>query len=200
MPFQRAWLTPFFQQGRAKQAVEQFRGEDWDDAETSFAKALRSLPDAERHAAKYMLALARTNLSKWADAGRLFEQLYKEYPKLAPYHAYNAARCRLRRGDAAGAIEWAGRVAKGTVPEAEAELVRLDALRALARWSDALAAADSFLQRFPGGPRKIEALFKKAEAMEKAARQQRGRAARRPGRHRRDLPAGVGRGAARRLG
>ena len=95
--------------------------------------------------------------------------LYKEYPKLAPYHAYNAARCRLRRGDAAGALEWAGRVAKGTVPEAEAELVRLDALRSLARWSDALAAADSFLQRFPGGPRKIEALFKKAEAMEKAA-------------------------------
>ena len=168
VPFQRAWLTPFFQQGRAKQAVEQFRAEDWDAAETSFAKALRSLPDAERHAAKYMLALARTNLSKWADAGRLFEQMYKEYPKLAPYHAYNAARCRLRRGDATGAIEWAGRVAKGTVPEAEAELVRLDALRSLARWSDALAAADSYLQRFPNGPRKVEALFKKAEAMEKA--------------------------------
>ena len=171
VPFQRAWLTPFFQQGRAKQAVEQFRAEDWDDAETSFAKALRSLSksSADRYPAKYMLALARANLSKWADAGRLFEELYKEYPKLAPYHAYNAARCRLRRGDATGALEWAARVAKGTVPEAEAELVRLDALRALTRWSDALAAADSFLQRFPGGPRKVEALFKKAEAMEKSA-------------------------------
>ena len=168
VPFQRTWLTPFFQQGRAKQAVEQFRAEDWDAAEASFAKAMRSLPEGERHAAKYMLALARTNLSKWADAGKLFEQLYKEYPKLAPYHAYNAARCRLRRGDATGAIEWAGRVGKGTVPEAEAELVRLDALRSLARWGDALAVADSYLQRFPGGPRKVEALFKKAEAMEKA--------------------------------
>jgi TolA-binding protein len=89
VPFQRAWLTPFFQQGRAKQAVEQFRAEDWDAAEASFAKALRSLSDSERHAAKYMLALARTNLSKWADAGRLFEQLYKEYPKLAPYHQHH---------------------------------------------------------------------------------------------------------------
>jgi soluble lytic murein transglycosylase len=169
VPFQRSWLTPFFQQGRAKQAVQHFRAEDWDDAETSFAKALRTLPGAERHAATYMLALVRTNLSKWAEAGRLFERLYKDYPKLAPYHAYNAARCRLRRGDAAGALEWAARVARGTVPEAEAELVRLDALRSLTRWSDALAAVDSYLQRFPAGPRKIEALFKKAEAMEKVA-------------------------------
>ena len=129
-----------------------------------------------------MLALARTNLSEWADAGRLFEELYKEYPKLAPYHAYHAARCRLRRGDATGALDWAARVTKGTVPEAEAELVRIDALRSLARWDDALAAVDGYLQRFPNGPRQAEALFKKAEAMEKAgAAGERGAA----GRHRR---------------
>ena len=66
---------------------------------------------------KYMLALARANQGKWNDAGQLFEELFKSYPKLAPYHAYNAARCRLRRGDAAGALEWAARVADGSVPE-----------------------------------------------------------------------------------
>ena len=116
-----------------------------------------------------MVALARANQGKWNEAGQLFEELFKSYPKLAPYHAYNAARCRLRRGDAAGALEWAARVADGSVPKAEAELVRIDALRTLGRWSDALAALESYLQQWPNGPRRAESLFKKAEAMEKAA-------------------------------
>src|SRR6185295_3393838 len=117
----------------------------------------------------YLQALAQANQSKWTDAGALFEELYKSYPKLAPYHAYNAARCRLRRGDATGALEWAGRVPDGSVPRAETDLVRIDALRALNRWSDALAALETYLQQWPNGPRHAEALFKKAEAMERVA-------------------------------
>jgi len=70
----------------------------------------------ERRAARYLLAMAEANQSKWTEAGALFEDLYTSYPKLAPYHAYNAARCRLRRGDAAGALEWSGRVSKGSIP------------------------------------------------------------------------------------
>jgi soluble lytic murein transglycosylase len=116
-----------------------------------------------------MLALARENQSKWAEAGRLFEDLYELYPKLAPYHAYHAARCRLRRGDADGAMEWAARVGRGTIPEAESALVRVDALRALSRWDEALTAIDAYLERYPGGPRRAEVLFKKADALEKIA-------------------------------
>jgi soluble lytic murein transglycosylase len=171
VPFDRAWLTPFFEHGPGKQAVEQFRAEDWEEADKGFARAIKSLPrgSAERHAATYMLALTRASASKWSDAGQLFEELFTSYPGLASYHAYNAARCRLRRGDAAGALEWAEKVPDGSVPKAEAELVRIDALRTLGRWSDALAAVENFLQRWPNGPRHAEALFKKAEAMEKAA-------------------------------
>src|SRR6185295_9874945 len=117
----------------------------------------------------YLQALAQANQSKWADAGTLFEELYASYPKLAPYHAYHAARCRLRRGDAGGALEWSGRVAKGSIPEAEATLVAIDALRALARWDEALASLRAYLDRYPNGPRRAEALFKKGEALEKAA-------------------------------
>jgi soluble lytic murein transglycosylase len=166
--FERAWLEPFFKGGPAKAAVERYRADDWAAAETGFARAVRGLRrNDERLAATYLLALTRASQSSWADAGKLFEELYTSYPKLAAYHAYNAARCRLRRGDNAGAIEWVAKVAKGSVPEAEAELVRIDALRALARWDDALAAIDGYLARFPGGPRHAEALFKKAEAMER---------------------------------
>jgi soluble lytic murein transglycosylase len=169
VPFDRTWLEPFFKHGPAAKAIDLFRVEDWAGAEAGFAKALKSLPKtgAERQAATYMLALARENQSDWGDAGRLFESLYTSYPKLAPYHAYHAARCRLRRGDAAGALDWAAKVPSGTVPEAEAELVRIDALRSMNRWSDALAALDGYLQHFPNGPRHAEALYKKAEAIER---------------------------------
>ncbi|HMF43244.1 MAG TPA: transglycosylase SLT domain-containing protein [Polyangia bacterium] len=171
VPFDRGWLKPFFEHGPARQAVEQFRAEEWEAAETGFARAVKSLPrdSAERHAAMYMLALARANQSKWGEAGQMFEDLFASYPSLAPYHAYNAARCRLRRGDAAGALEWVARVPDGSVPKAEAELVRIDALRTLNRWSDALAALETYLQQWPNGPRHAESLFKKAEAMEKIA-------------------------------
>jgi soluble lytic murein transglycosylase len=167
--FDATWLDPFFKTGAAKQGLDRFREEDWAAAETAFAKAVRGLArgSSERLAANYMLALARESQSKWAEAGRLFEDLYDLYPKLTPYHAYHAARCRLRRGDAEGAMEWAARVGRGTIPEAETVLVRVDALRALSRWDEALATIDAYLERFPGGPRRAEALFRKGEALEK---------------------------------
>ena len=143
---------------------------------------MKALPKSspERRAARYLLALAEANQSKWADAGALFEELYTSYPKLAPYHAYNAARCRLRRGDAAGALEWSGRVTKGSIPEAETILVAIDAQRALGRWAEALETLRAYLERFPSGPRRAEAQFKKGEALEKLAAPAPARRPRRP--------------------
>jgi soluble lytic murein transglycosylase len=169
--FEPAWIEPFFRTGAGKQAAEHLRAEDWAAAETGFSRVARGLPRSsnERHAAQYLLALAQASQAKWAEAGALFEDLYTSYPKLAPYHAYNAARCRLRRGDAAGALDWSGRVPRGAIPEAEAILVGIDALRALGRWSEALDTLRAYLDRFPAGPRRAEALFKKGEALEKLA-------------------------------
>jgi soluble lytic murein transglycosylase len=167
--FDEGWLEPFFTKGPAKDGVDAVREENWAAAETAFNKAIKVLRkgSAEQLAARYMLALARENQSEWSDAGPIFEMLYTAYPRLAPYHAYHAARCRLRRGDAAGALLWAERVPAGTVPEAETALVRIDALRAMSRWNDALAALGSYLERYPAGPRRAEAMFKQAEALEK---------------------------------
>ena len=78
---------------------------------------------AERLPALYLLALTRMNLGDWANAGALFEDLHGKYPVLAPYCAHYAARCRLRRGDGAGAIEWAERVPPRSVLEAETVLI-----------------------------------------------------------------------------
>jgi soluble lytic murein transglycosylase len=168
VPFDPGWLVPFFKHGPGKAALDKLREEDWAAAEAGFARAARTAArsSGEGLAATYLLALARANQSKWAEAGALFEDLYGRYPKLGAYHAYQAARCRLRRGDAAGALEWAARVPRGTVPEAEAALVRVDGLRALGRWDDVTVALDAYLERFPNGPRHAEVLFKKAEALE----------------------------------
>jgi soluble lytic murein transglycosylase len=167
--FDEAWLQPFFTKGPAKDGVDAVREEDWKAAEIAFNKAIKVLHKGseEQLAARYMLALSRENQSEWNDAGPVFEMLYTAYPRLAPYHAYHAARCRLRRGDAPGALTWAERVPAGSVPEAETALVRIDALRALSRWNDALAALGVYVERYPNGPRRAEALFKQAEALEK---------------------------------
>jgi soluble lytic murein transglycosylase len=169
--FDQAWLEPYFTKGPAKDGLDRFREEDWAASEIGFAKAAKALKKGseEQLAARYMLALARENESSWKDAGDLFEALYAASPKLATYHAYHAARCRLRGGDATAALAWADKVPAGSVPEAETALIRIDALRALFRWQDALATIDAYLARFPNGPRHAEASFKRAEAMEKVA-------------------------------
>jgi soluble lytic murein transglycosylase len=171
VPFDPKWLEPFFATPALHKAALDFRREQWAPAEAAFLKAAARLPSRsdERQAARFLSALAKASQSRWTDAAGLFESLYRDYPRLAPYHAYNAARCRLREGQPQAALDWVGKVAAGSVPEAEAVLVRLDALRALGRWQNSAAVASDYLVRFPNGPRRAEAMFKQAEALEKAA-------------------------------
>jgi hypothetical protein len=117
-----------------------------------------------------MTAMAHMELQDWATAGEAFEELHTRYPVLAPYPAYQAARCRLRRGDHEGALAWVARVPEGTVLEAEAALIRLDALSALNRFADVERDGARFLERFSRGPRRAEAMFQRAQAMEKLDR------------------------------
>ena len=102
-------------------------------------------------------------------AGDLFEDLWSSYPLLAPYHAYYAARCRLRRGDPEGAFTWAARVpshgarSRGGVGQDRC-------LDRETRWSEVDSEAKAFLDRFPYGPRRAEARFHMAEAMQQLQR------------------------------
>jgi len=169
--FDPHWLEPFFGAGRAHQAMADFRQERWAAAESGFTRAATSMPahSDERNAARYLAALAKANQSRWAEAAAAFEVLHKDYVRLQPYLAYHAARCRLRAGQLEAALDWAARVPTGSVPEAEAALIRLDALRGLARWHDVADDAAKYLTTFSSGPRRNEALFRRAEAMEKIA-------------------------------
>jgi tetratricopeptide (TPR) repeat protein len=171
VPFDPHWLDPFFTGPLSRQAANDFRQERWAAAETGFGRAIAKLPPGadERNAARYLAALAMANQSKWALAASSFQALARDYPRLLPYHAYNAARCLLRAGQTEAALTWAAKVPAGTVPAAEAALVRLDGLRALNKTRDVADAAAAYPIDFPSGPRRPEALFRRAEALEKLA-------------------------------
>jgi soluble lytic murein transglycosylase len=170
--FDRRWLEPYFGSGAAAAAVERFRREDWRGAVPKLQEAARQLPagSAERLGARFLEGLARTELGEWAAARDLFEQLYEHYPVLAPYHAYQAARCRLALGDTETALGWIDRVPAGSVPEAEARLLKMQALADVKRWEPVETEARQYLERFASGPRRTEAMFRQAEAMENLSR------------------------------
>lgn len=167
--FDPIWLEPFFRSGVLHRGAESFRQESWAAAESALLKGSAGLParSPERQAARYLAALSRANQGKWLPAASLFEELHRTYPKLAPYHAYHAARCWLRAGQAQTALDWADRVPSGSIPEAESQLVAIEALRVLERWRDVADRAGAYVKRFKKGPRLAEALFRQAEALER---------------------------------
>ncbi|HJX63535.1 MAG TPA: transglycosylase SLT domain-containing protein [Polyangia bacterium] len=172
VPFDKHWLEPFLASGPARAGADLFRAGDFAAAAPKLAAALAAIPThaPQRNQARFLLASSHMNLNAWQAAGDLFEDLWSSYPVLAPYHAYYAARCRLRRSDPDGALTWAARVPAHTVPEAEAVLVKIDALIARARWSEVESEANAFLDRFPSGPRRAEARFHLTEAMQQLQR------------------------------
>jgi soluble lytic murein transglycosylase len=172
VPFDKRWLEPFFASGPVRAGADLFRSGDFAAAAQKLAGALVAMSKhaPERNQVRFLLALAHMNLNAWQAAGDLFEDLWSTYPDLSPYHAYYAARCRLRRGDSDGALTWVARVPAHTVPEAEAILVKIDALVAKKRWSEVESATKAFLERFPSGPRRAEAKFRLAEAMQQLQR------------------------------
>jgi len=172
--FDKKWLEPFFASGPQSVGAARFRAGDFTGASKELARVLADLSakSPERNPLRFLLALALMNQSpsSWQAAGDLFEELWSSYPLLAPYHAYNAARCRLRRGDSDGAFTWLARVPAGSVPEAEAVMVKVDAFVAAKRWAEVDTETSTFLTRFPKGPRRAEAMFQHAEALRELGR------------------------------
>jgi soluble lytic murein transglycosylase len=165
--FDRKWLEPFFKSSAEISAAAFFRSGDFVSASKELTRILDGMSKRapERNPLRYMLAVSLMNQSSWQAAGDIFEELWQSYPLLAPYHALNAGRCRLRRGDSEGAFLWLARVPYGSVPEPDAMMVKVDAFVAAKRWSDVDTQVTAFLARFPKGPRWIDAMFQRAEAL-----------------------------------
>jgi hypothetical protein len=198
VPFARALPTPFLDRGPGKQAVEQPSGPfpAWNcDAPKERPSRTRSGNRCRAKAASgspptYMLR-SRAPASRSGAGGPAFRGNYSPSSRARAYHAYNAP-LPVRRGDARRAIEWAEKVPGGSVPKAEAELVRIDALRTLSPL-DRRDGAGKLLQRVAERPRHAGRCSRRRGDREAIARRR--RRARRARRHR-HLPARVGRSAA----
>ncbi len=164
---------PYFEQGPLRAAADSFRREQWQAAADGFARALqarRPPPRAEIPRARFLLGLAQSNLGRWTEAAATFERLWREDRLLRPYYAYHAAACHLRRGDRAGALAWVARVPRGSIPEAESALIRIEALAASRRFREVEREGTRYAERFPAGPRSAEAAFATAVAIEAQGR------------------------------
>lgn len=170
--FDKKWLEPYFESGPESKAAAHFRAGDFASASKELEHILAHLQShaPERHQLEFLHGLALMNLSSWQAAEAIFEELWSSYPLLAPYHAYNAARCHVRRGDVEGAFTWIARVPAGSVPEAEAIMVKIDAFVGTKRWAEVETEVSAYLARFPKGPRRLEALFDRAEALQALGR------------------------------
>jgi soluble lytic murein transglycosylase len=167
-----AKLEPYFLTGPFHPAATRFAARDFAGAADGFRQALarqkRTTIEALR--ARFLMGLSLANVSRWGEAAVVFAALAADEEQLNDHVAYQAARCYLRAGDARSALLWADRVAAGSIPEAEAQLIALDALSGLGRPAEIEARAARFLERFPAGPRRHEAAFARATALEKLGR------------------------------
>jgi soluble lytic murein transglycosylase len=169
-----AQLEPYFLAGPFHAPAARFTARDWAGAADGFARVLagHKRKSTEALRARYLQGLALANLSRFAEAATVFAALAGEAPDdpLAAYVAYNAARTYLRAGDARSALVWADRVPATSIPAAEAALIALDALTGLGRVAEIDTRAARFLDTFPAGPRRHEATFARANALEKLGR------------------------------
>jgi soluble lytic murein transglycosylase len=170
--YDRKWIEPYFATAAEARAALRFRSGDFAGASREIGQLLARLPKSapERNPLRFLYALALMNQSSWQAAGDVFEELWSEYPLLGPYHAYQAARCRLRRNDYEGAFTWLARVPAGSVIEPDAAMVKVDAFVATKRWAEVETEVSAFLARFPKGPRRAEAMFLRAEALRELGR------------------------------
>ena len=79
-------------------------------------------------------------------------------------------------------MAWVAKVAPGSIPEAESALIRLEALGATRRWREVEQEGKRYAEKFPAGPRRSEAAFATAVAIEaRAGRRRRPRCSARSG-------------------
>ena len=165
--FDRAWLEPFFKPAPASRPSSRSATRTGRRRRpASRAPQVAAARGDERQAARTCSPWRGPTSRSGARPARCSRSC-TELPEARPYHAYNAARCRLRRGDAAGALDWAARVPRGRCRRPRPRWSPSTPC-APGRWADAAEAIEDYLD-IPGRRAARGGVFKKAEALEKAA-------------------------------
>jgi soluble lytic murein transglycosylase len=158
--------TPYFQTGEAAAGVTAFAAEKWKDARAAFeaARAKATGDDAAR--LDLLLGLTNEQIGNWSKAAEQLAAAKKGIPLLADYIGYHEARALYfaQKRDAALAITTA--IARDSIVGSEAEMLTGDILVANKDAAKVAAHYKDYLTRRPQGPRRSEARFRLAGALE----------------------------------
>ncbi|MBC7975034.1 MAG: transglycosylase SLT domain-containing protein, partial [Myxococcales bacterium] len=166
-----AMAAPYWTTPEEVTAAQQFALELWQPARAAFEAALSKTTDADRQARLHlMIGLCA---EKAGDFDKAMEHLmfaHDHLPLLADYTAFHAASAAYFARKPVVAQTLAATVAPESIVGYDAEMLIGDVLRDAGDWAAVAAHYEGYLQRRPCGPRRSEARFRVAEAMEHNAK------------------------------
>jgi len=170
-PLSEAMAMPYFKTGDAAVGATAFAAQHWTDARTAFEAARKTATGDDAARLELMLGLCNAELGSWPDAAHQLLAARKGLPLLGDYLGYQAARALYFAKQSTEALAVAKSVAGDSIVGPEAELLVGDVLRGSGDAATIAAHYRDYLTRRPNGPRRSEARFRLAAALEGTTQQ-----------------------------
>jgi len=170
-PLTEAMAAPYWKTPDELLAAQHHALEHWQPAMAGFEAALAAATDDDRKAhLRLMIGLCAAAAGEWDKAMAHLVFAHDHLPLLADYTGYQAAAAAYFAHKPAVAQPLAAAVAPDSIVGPDAEMLVGDILRDAGDWTAVAAHYESYVQRRPHGPRRSEARFHVAEAMERTAK------------------------------
>jgi soluble lytic murein transglycosylase len=166
-PLSEDMATPYWTTGDASVGAAAFAKEQWADARAAFVKARATATGADAARLDLMIGLCEESLKNWAAATTRLQAAQKELPLLADYIAYHTARALYFDHHSQEALALTAKIPPDAIVGPDAEMLTGDVLRGLGDYAKVTAHYADYLQRRPDGPRRTEARFRLADALER---------------------------------
>jgi soluble lytic murein transglycosylase len=167
-PLSEAMAQPYFTTGDAKTGAAQFALQHYKEARTAFEAARKTAKGTDAARLDVMLGLCNEEIGAWPKAAQQFQSGQQGLPLLADYLGYHRAKALYFAKQGTEALAAAKQVAPDSIVGADAELLVGDVLRGGTDPAKTAAHYKDYLARRPDGPRRSEARFRLAEALEAA--------------------------------
>jgi soluble lytic murein transglycosylase len=167
-PLAESMAVPYFQTGDAKAGADAFALQHYKDARTAFEAARKAATGDDAARLDLMLGLCNEEIGTWTGAARQLEAAQQGLGLLADYIGYHRAKALYFGKQGAEALAVAQKIAPDSIVGPDAELLAGDVLRGMNDPAKTAAHYADYLTRRPDGPRRSEARFRRAEALEAA--------------------------------
>ncbi len=166
-PLSEDMATPYFTSGDAAVGAAAFSKEAWADARAAFVKARANATGTDAARLDLMIGLCEENAKNWPAAATRLLAAQKDLPLLADYIGYHAARALYFDHKSTESLALTAKIPAESIVGPDAEMLTGDTLRGLGDDAKVAAHYADYLQRRPDGPRRTEARFRLADALER---------------------------------